>query len=378
MLPYSPPGCEPAHPQMLEFPLTYRPDEHEAFLGAVADWLRSDAIGWLLDRVALPVVLGRPEALRDPSATFEDIVAALAELDDWRAHGTAWDTRAQGERQFAELIASNGNGNRHIGDAEIRERATELGMRSCREATAGAHRVVVAMGGARMAPLRRTQWLADQLATGRIEADHFAALGCNRPLHDTHEAGVEYAGARASTEIDLLEGALRAALDGPVEWTRHERPLGVGPGEKTHWSWRRAPGMTLGPCSFDVHLVEAPTTRMDRSRVDTAESLEFLAGGRERLAGRELELPDPARPGIADRGLGLGPGDSVVLSTAPIYSAYTQLAGVRVLGLRGCSVETVAHPLTGASPVSPVGPLYVQEVRSAVQGALHLADALVR
>src|SRR5687767_7402021 len=136
MLPYSPPGCEPAHPRMPEFPLTYRPDEHEAFLGAVADWLRSDAIGWLLDRIALPVVLGRPEALRDPSATFEDIVAALAELDDWRADGTAWDTRAQGERQFAELIASNGNGNRHLGDAEIRERATELGMRSCREATA--------------------------------------------------------------------------------------------------------------------------------------------------------------------------------------------------------------------------------------------------
>jgi len=361
-----------------EFPLTYRPDEHTAFLDAVADWLRSDAIGWLLDRVALPVVLGRPEALRDRDATFEDIVAALGELDDWRTHGTAWDTRGRSERHVAELSAGNGNGNGHILDSEIRERAIELGMRSCREASAGAHRAVVAMGGARMAPLRRTQWVADQLATGRIDADHLVALGCNRPLHDTHELGVTYAGATARTEVDLLEGALHAALGAPVEWAHHERALGVGAGDRTHWSWRRAPEMTLGPCSVDVHLVEAPTTRADRTRVDTAESLEFLAGGRELLAGRELELPEAERPGIADRGLGLGPGDSVVLSTAPIYSAYTQLVGVRVLGLRGCSVETVAHPLTRAVPASPVGPQYVQEVRSAVQAALHLTDALVR
>ena len=195
-----------------------------------------------------------------------------------------------------------------------------------------------------MAPLRRTQWLADQLATGRIQSDHLVALGCARPLHDEHEAEVAYAGAAPKTEIDLLEGALRAALGGPVAWT------GRG-------SWRRAPGLTLGPSSVDVHLVEAPTTRADRCRPDTAESLEFLAGGRD---------------------LGLGPRDSVVLSTSPIYSAYTQLAGVRVLGLRGCSVETVAHPLTGSASVTPVGPLYLQELRSALQATLDLADALVR
>ena len=361
---------------MPEFPLTYRPGEHDAFLDGVADWLCSDAMGRLLDRVALPVVLGRPEALRDRGATFEDIVAALGELDDWRANGTAWDTRGLGERHVAELGAGKGNG--HISDSEIRECATELGLRSCREASPGAHRAVVAMGGARMAPLRRTQWLADQLATGRIDADHLVALGCNRPLHDTHELGITYAGATARTEVDLLEGALRTAFGGPVEWADHERPLGVGAGDRTHWSWRRAPEMTRGPISVDVHLVEAPTTRTDRTRVDTAESLEFLAGGREQLAGRTLELPEPGRPGIADRGLGLGPGDSVVLSTAPIFGAYTQLVGVRVLGLRGCSVETVAHPLTAAVPATPVGPQYVQEVRSAVQAALHLSDALVR
>ncbi len=317
--------------------------QHDVFLDAVADWLRSDAIGWLLDRVAVPVVLGRPEALRDPSATFEDLVVALGELDDWRAHGTAWDTRDRGERPIVEPLVGNGNGVGHIGDDEIRERATELGMRSSREATPGAHRVVVAMGGARMAPLRRTQWLADQLATGRIEAEHLVALGCNRPLHDEDDA-VAYAGAAAATEIDLLEGALRAALGAPIEWTGHESS-----------AWRRAPGVPLGPSSIDVHLVEAPTRHMDRNRADTADSLKFL-----------------------DRGLHLGPGDSVVLSTSPLYGAYTQLVGVRVLGLRGCSVETVAHPLTGSASVTGVGPLYLQEVRSAVQAALDLADALVR
>jgi len=310
-----------------EFPLTYRPDEHEDFVDAVADWLRSDAIGWLLDRVALPVVLGRPEALRDPSATFEDVVAALGDLDDWRAPGTAWDTRERDERQVAERIGGNG----HIDDAEIRVRATELGMRSSREASAGAHRVVVAMGGARMAPLRRTQWLVDQLASGRIEADHLVALGCNRPLHD--EPDVTYAGATAKTEIDLLEGALCSTLGAPVEWTRHERPLGVSPGDRTHWSWRRAPGRTLGGGSVDVHLVEAPTTRADRSRADTADSLEFL-----------------------DRGLGLAPGDSVVLSTSPIYGAYTQLVGVRVLGRdRGPSTHRIGPRDAGRPAVRAGG-----------------------
>ena len=385
---------------MSSFPLTYRPDEHDRFIEGVAAWLRSEPVGWLLDNA--PVfpdaarrgrarALGRPAAFADPDAGFGDLIAALDGLAAWRTQGTAWDTRHKGERMAVDIAFGTGT----VGEAEVRARATALGLRSPREATRGEHDVVVALGGARLAPLNRTTWLAKQLADGHISARAFVALGSNRPLHPSRELPlaplIEYAGAEARTEIDLLAGALRARLD--VRGWAGEHATGVEPDHATYWSWRHAVGALRGVAepALEVHLVEAPTTRCDRERVDTGEALEFLAGGRRRLDGRELSVAaSNARPAAqrdqrdrvwAEYGLRLARGESVVLSTSAIYAPYTQLVGVRTLGLLGCSVETVAHPLAyGRLPMPGFqsAPLYIQEVRSAFQAALDLHGALAR
>lgn len=375
------------------FPLLYDPERRDEFLDEVTAWLGSQAVGWLLDNVPTfpdaerrsnPRALGRPAALRGSDLGFFDAVDALAELEEWRVFGTAWDTRHKEERQAVDLAFEHGT----VHEEDVRSRARELGMRSSRRPSGGDHRAIVALGGARMAPLNRTQWLVEHLAPESITADNLVALGSNRPLDEDRELQLaelhQYAADDPRTEIDLMEAALRFELELPPEWDYTEVSEGVPADDKTHWMWKRCRDVRVGAAGaeLDVHLVQAPTTDPYRKRVDTAESLEFLAGGVSALAGRPLELVS-GRPDLA-YGLRLGRDrpdrDSVVLSTSAIYGPYTQLVGVRVLGLvRECRVQTVTHPLEfGRLPVPAfqTGLQYVQEVRSTFQAALDLADAL--
>jgi len=382
------------------FPLEYDPERHDDFLAAVGAWLSSDAVGWLLDNVptfpdaerrADPVVLGRPEALRGRDVGFFEAVDALAALEQWRVPGTAWDTRHREERQAVDFAFEHG----HVRDEDVRARANELGMRSSRRPTGNGHRAAVALGGARVAPLNRTQWLVAHLAdpASGVTADHLVALGSNRPLDPERELALdevhEYGGDDPRTESDLMEGALRFELGLPAAWDSFEEAGDVGTDDKTHWMWKRCRNVRIGPKNeaVDVHLVQAPTTDPDRRRVDTAESLEFLAGGVPALEGRPLQLAPSHTSGFARHGLRLGrhrpDRDSVVLSTSAIYGPYTQLVGMRVLGLSPweCRVQTVTHPLEYGRlrvPAFQTGPQYVQEVRSAFQAALDLADELRR
>jgi hypothetical protein len=114
-------------------------------------------------------------------------------------------------------------------------------------------------------------------------------------------------------------------------------------------------------------------------RADTAASLDFLAGGVERVRRSAATVPKSGG-GTAAHGLRLRAGARVLLCTSAIYQTFQQLVAVRVLGAGlNCHVETMAFPIHWNQQATSVNlqtaSLYLQEIRSTFQAALNLVES---
>jgi len=307
------------------------PGGHDRLAGAVAAWLASDALRWLVENVPGRPTPGAPlsrltwptglDGPLSPGRTgLAAAVAALDEICDWSSAGTAWDFRVAGERPLD--VPDPACGPPAARDA-VAERAGALGLRAHGRLSEDVATVVV-LGGRRLAPLNRTQVVADAVAAGRIAPERTILLSARRTLEVAERASAEvtaYAPA-ARTEADLMAAA----------------------------------GAGLGPDAGTVELVEVPPPPGAR-RASTHETLRFLAED----SGLDLAAP-------------------LALVTSPTCRPYQHLEAARALGLAaGLAFETVAHPRAwAAAPGAPAAAphVYLQEIRGTIQAAGRLAAEL--
>lgn len=324
------------------FDRPFAPDMLDELAGAVSDWLCSDDLRWLAERVPGRCVPGGPaqplewpDALADLPADAGDglsrlttAVQALWEICDWSLPGTAWDYRVGGERPL------DGHGSSPLPDVSriaVAERAEALGLCSPGRPRTRPGTLVV-LGGRRVAPLNRVRAATQAIRAAALDAPRIVLLSASRTLdRDERESPEVLAYAPgARTEADLMLAAASRVL-GP-DAPRPDR---------------------LSGCQVD--LVETPAPDGAR-RASTYETLELLAA--DSTAGAAAPL---------------------ALVTSPTCRPFQYLEAVRALGLPcGVAFELIAHPpawpgLRGSRPAAPQ--VYLQEIRSAIQAAGRLAES---
>ncbi len=345
------------------FDRTFEPGDSEGLAAAVADWLGSAELRWLIENVpGRRQPLAAPERLRWPAASTPDphphpaassrarlnaALELLGEICDWSRPGTVWDFRpAGGERTLG--AGEPATGAEEAGppakpaveapaEAEppeeaIAERAVALGLRSTGQASAAA-RTFVVLGGRRAAPLNRARAAAEAIAAASASPARVVLLCTDRPLDPAERSSPEVASyaASAATEVDLMRAAAA-------------RTFAAGPDD----------GSSPNPSGAEVGLVEVPSD--ERGRASTYDTLLTLAA----------RLP-------ADAG-------AVALVTSPTCRPFQYLDAVRALGLgAGLRCEVIAHPPAwaaepGAAFARPH--VYLQEIRSVIQAAGRLARDL--
>jgi len=268
-------------------------------------------------------------ALGDGGARLVAVVDALREICDWSLPGTAWDYRVGGERP---LDAHGASPLPDVTATAVAERAAALGLCSPGRLRARP-RTLVVLGGRRMAPLDRVRAAARAIRSESLAAPEIVLLSASRTLdRDERESPEVRAYApRARSEADLMLAAAEHVL-----------------GDDGRGS--------SGGIDSRVRLVEAPAPDGVR-RASTYDTLELVAA----------DLSTDAAP--------LG------LVTSPTCRPFQYLEAVRALGLlHELPFELVAHPpawpaAPGAPPAAPQ--VYLQEIRSAIQAAGRLADALI-
>ncbi len=315
------------------FDQPFAPDELDSVANAVSAWLCSDHLRWLVDRVpGRPGPSGPVEPLEWPDALIvktggvsdgrgrlATVVDALWEICDWSLPGTVWDYRVGGERP---LDAHSASPLPDVGAPAVAERAAALGLCSPGHFQTRPETLVV-LGGRRMAPLNRVRAAAQAIQSQSLTAPRIVLLSASRVLDSEERESPEvrsYA-PRARTEADLMLAAASCVFGG-----------------------------------HQVRLVETPAPD-GLHRASTYDTLELLADG--------LSIDAVAPLGLV---------------TSPTCRPFQYLEAVRALGLEHeLPFELVAHPPTwptspGSSPAAPQ--VYLQEIRSAVQAAGRLADAL--
>jgi hypothetical protein len=327
------------------FDQPFSPDDVDRFADAVSDWLRSDQLRWLVDHVP-----GR----RDPDGELEPlewptalagscwaasrgrgrlvgVVEALQEICDWSLPGTVWDYRLSGERPLETPSDGRTPG---VPATAVAERATALGLCSHGESQTKP-RTLVVLGGRRLAPLNRARATAKAIRANALAPNRIVLLSASRTLDRTERESPEvrsYA-PEARTETNLMGAAARIAF-------------GVDP--------TRTDGYADSPLG-ELELVETPAPNGLR-RASTYDTLRRLAD----------TLTCETAP--------------VGLVTSPTCRPFQYLDAALALGLqRGLSFEVIAHPRAwAAAPGSRIAAphVYLQEIRSTVQAAGRLVEAL--
>ncbi len=316
------------------FDQPFAPGALNPIADSVSDWLCSNDLRWLAGQVpgrrnpdgpaeslAWPADLDDPrDAVSDGRVRLRTVVDALSEICDWSLPGTAWDYRVGGERPLDAHGSSPLPG---VAAVAVAERAAALGLCSPGRLRTRPQTLVV-LGGRRMAPLNRVRAAAQAIQAASLDAPRIVLLSASRTLDRAERESPEvlaYAPG-AHTEADLMLSAASQVL---------------GTDDR-------------------IQLVETPAPDGAR-RASTYDTLELLAS-------------DPAA----------GAGAPLALVTSPTCRPFQYLEAVRALGLqRGLAFELIAHQpawptLPDSRPAAPQ--VYLQEIRSAIQAAVRLADTL--
>lgn len=296
------------------FDRPFRPGEEEPLADGVAAWLCSEPMRWLLENLA-------PGSLEGGPAGLDRILRRFGEICEWGRPGTIWDYRESGERRLDEDSASLPPGLRD----EVAARATALGLRS-EGALRAEPRTFVVLGGRRLAPLNRAHAAAAAMG-GRPDLPARVVMLCGCRVLDPAERESEevrgYAPA-AETELELMIAAAERAFAATAE----------------------------------ARLLEVPDPPSG-GRASTYETLRALGEGTE---------------------AGEGP---LAIVTSPTCRPFQYLEAVRAIGLpTDRTFELIAHPpaWASASPTEAAAPhaphVYLQEIRSVIQAAGRVVDAL--
>jgi hypothetical protein len=314
------------------FDRPFTPGEEDRLAADVAAWLYSPSMRWLVEKMPGRRVAGASAGpLRWPPGLgamdegegrgdLAGVLSRLGEICAWDLPGTVWDYRQGGERRLEETPTPVSPASQ----VDVANHATVLGLRS--EGRLHTEpRTYVVLGGRRLAPLNRARAAARAVRRQPRAAVRVVML-CGRRSLDRAERESDEVRSYASsarTELDLM-----AAAAGQV--------FGADP-------------------AVEVELVEVPDPVPGR-RASTYETLRAVA-------------EEPAA--------GEGP---LAIVTSPTCRPFQHLEAVRVISLpTGIVCELIAHPPAWASgsPSLLAQPhVYLQEIRSVIQAAGRLAEAL--
>lgn len=178
-------------------------------------------------------------------------------------------------------------------DAAIMALATELGMQGETNATKDHYDIVTVLGGANQSNLLRVRHAKkqmDRLSEQGNPVPYMVLLGSGRLLTDKEKESTANYAPGATTEFDLLNGALEhefgvSATDEKVIELKNFSSKVVGEQDKDFWKVR---SYTL-PSGTEVLSVSAPQV-VGQRRVNTEDTVRFMneVMGREMLDGKDV------------------------------------------------------------------------------------------
>ena len=251
-----------------------------------------------------------------------------------------WDSRRGQERQAIDW----GEGL----DPRVEEAARMIGLVESSRPLNITPKVGLVLGAANKAPYDRLRYLQTVCDPALL-----AYAGSSRPVGVAEREKARAYALHPNDEFDLGGGAFRTVLGA--------RLLRGGAGQRTGED-------TRGWQEY------AYTDRSRRQRQAFALSTPFEltdAGGKRRAT-----TYDNLEAVATDPRLGLQAGDTVVQATTQIYAPAQHLVATEVLTLgHGIFVETVGHD-AAFSGVTRTSRQYLQEIKAAVDAAVHLQAAI--
>jgi hypothetical protein len=236
--------------------------------------------------------------------------------------------------------------------ARVLDDANRLGLVVAQEPSETVYDWILVLGGARLSCKLRPIRAAEVIASG-VHIGAVALLGAARPVADSERDATDTYAPGAKDEFDLIVAGAQQALG--------FRPVAISEERYDHpndsnlsWMVRRFEG-SFGSPPLDVMAVSAPSSDPLRRRANSADTLMFF------LDHEKVTV-----------------GSRILMITSQIYVPYTQLEGLRSIGLpRGLRLETIGFPgdripeIQGMSSPNH----YLQEVRSTIQAARRFCEA---
>jgi hypothetical protein len=312
-----------------------------AFRHWLTDWLHADGMQQLV----------KASGWRTRSKDADGLLDELVEMS------SAWEFRSGAERhRITDRAAQVGNG--VLDEAFVRSCAAALGLVGGEPVT-GSFLAGVALGGMARACLRRLELLSN--IDRETSVTNLAILTAHRPLQGSESSDaleLGWGNLKLESEAALAAAkrvfALSTAEVKLVQYGKNGESATLNSESSSASEYRRRSAWSIWhwevPRHFDV--VAAPSGRPDIRRANTADQLEFWAS-RCRLEW----------------------GARVLLVTTEHYVPYQHLQALRVLGIPlQCRIVTTGTPWKVSGQYMAAG--YLQEIRSTLQAAQQLRDAL--
>jgi hypothetical protein len=231
------------------------------------------------------------------------------------------------------------------------EIAGEVGLRSATDACGREYDVAVSLGGLRLSPKLRTEWVVRQLTECGVRAHSVALLGTRRPVQPGERDATDTYAPYAHTEFDLMvRGGIEAGLFSETQAPEVKRCRPTPEQKLADWMIHTYPGRYGAD---RVHVVCAPPPPY-RRRPNTAQTLEFML----------------SRPEFAG-------AQRILMVTNTTCVPYQQVEALRSIALpHNGVVEMIAVPLSFTAHLSGAHRAhnYLQETRSMFQACLRLHE----
>lgn len=226
-------------------------------------------------------------------------------------------------------------------EVAVFENIDKLGLRNVLFPHFDFYDYIVALGGARMSCLFRTEYARQLIAQMKQAPTAVILLSGMRAVADSERKATDTYAPDAVTEFDLMNASAEKAfgLIGEYEEEKY-----CHPNRNREWAIRTY--MTSGH-GYRIQSVSGPSSDPDNRRANSADTFAFFME-RERMK----------------------PGSKVLLVTSQIYVPYQQLEAVRTLAIpHNVYVETVGFPTEWNTDRQGMMKTvnYLQEIRSTIQ-----------
>ncbi len=211
-----------------------------------------------------------------------------------------------------------------------------LGLRGIQQPCQKKYDYIIALGGARMSCLYRTQYAYDIFK--KEEIPKLVLLSSLRKVMDSERVSTDTYAPLAQTEFDLMNAALKK-----LSRICNVRKLEYED-ENYNLSWKIVEGVDIGT-GKEISSIAAPSRNKER-RANSADTYDFFLEKEEKKKNKQI-----------------------LFVTSQIYVPYQHIEAVRMIGIPyKMNIDTVGYPLEwNGSTGKPLYENYLQEIRSTLQ-----------